>query len=145
MQKEDLIQSAESIPTCPAPSAEAFGKNGTLLAEKVSDAMLALPDLQDRIGPGNIGLMKDNHRNQAKFFHSLLVNFQPSVLVNTCAWAMGVYLQRGFNPSYWEAMLPLWLEAMRDTLPPEAFADTAPMFEWIRDHRRELLELARQQ
>lgn len=145
MQKNELLQSAHSIPPCTVESAETFGKHGSLLAEKVSGALLALPDLEERIGPDNIGLMKDNHRNQAKFFYSLLLNFQAEVLVNTCIWAMGIYLKRNFNSSYWDAMLPLWLESMTETLDPETFADVAPMFRWMRDHSHELLQLARQQ
>ena len=142
MNKAQLIESARQLrPPSPAAAADYEAKREAMAAE-LSRRMLARPDVDRLIGPGNREMLENNSRNMLRFIGSLLRNFEPVVLAETALWVFRAYRAHGFQISYWPANLDTTVEILREQLPAGAFAAVYPLFEWLIVHNPAFVELS---
>jgi len=95
---------------------------------------LAMDAVQRLIGPNNLHLMTDNHRNHARYMSALLQDFDPESLVRTVAWAVSSYRAHGFVPDYWTLQIPAWLAALEEHLDHEDRRAVEPVYRWLEEH-----------
>jgi hypothetical protein len=93
--------------------------------------MLARPDLEELIGPGNAAMMQDNHHNHSRFVESILRHPNPEVLVDTVLWVYRAYRSHGFRLTYWPAQLNAWVEVIKRELSEETFRAIYPLYNWF--------------
>lgn len=129
--KERLVATALALSPPPPEAAAAYAAKAEAMAEAVSGLLAARPDLDRLIGPGNLDMMRDNHRNHARFMASLFRAYDPEVLVETVLWVFRAYRSHGFFESYWPAQLDAWLRVMRRELSPEAFSAVRGVYDWL--------------
>ena len=135
MNKAYLLKSATSIKRATPEARAEFGGQRDHLVALLDRRMLDRPDTPDLVGgKANLDLMRDNHRNHARFVESMLAAFHPDVLVETVLWAFRTYRSRGFHVAYWAAQLDEWVEILRRELTPETFAAVYPLYEWMIIH-----------
>ena len=131
MNKADLIQSAATLqPPQPASVKEYADQRESLPAE-LSRVLRERDDINALIGPENLAMMEDNHRNHVRFMVSLFAAYSPEVLVDTVIWVFRAYRSHGFSLAYWPAQLDTWLEIMRTSLSPKAYEEIAPFYVWM--------------
>jgi hypothetical protein len=131
MTKDNLINSAQKLNQPAIKIAAEFGEQRERLAAAANQKMLARPDLEKLIGPGNQLMMEDNNRNFARFMESIFYDYKPEVLVNTVLWVFRAYRSHGFKSTHWPANLNVWIEIMRQELSPEAFGALYPFYNWL--------------
>ena len=142
MTREQLVHSARALRPPSAPAFEAYSAHQASLAEGVTAALLARPDLHRLIGEGNESMMRDNHRNHARFIASLGAGWDPDVLVDSVLWVFRAYTAHGFGPTYWSAQLNGWLDGIDRELGAEAATELAPLYEWMLLHQPAFVQLA---
>ena len=72
MTKQELIDTAKTLqPPSTDAASESAAKNDQMAA-RINVLMEARPDLTRLIGEDNLEMMRDNHRNHARFISSLL-------------------------------------------------------------------------
>lgn len=131
MNKTELISSAKKLTM---PSKEAFSEfqqKRDLLAENVTQALIGRPDLEKLIGPDNLAMMKDNHKNHARFIESIFATYSPEVLVETVLWVFRAYRSHGFLLAYWPAQLNAWVEVFKENLTTKTFNEVYPLYNWM--------------
>jgi hypothetical protein len=131
MTRQELLNEAATLRQPSEDAAAEYARHGQTLAERVSAALSSRPDLLRLVGEGNQEMMRDNHRNHARFMASLFGRYSAEVLVETVLWVFRAYRAHGFALTYWPAQLNSWLEAMREILSPETYAAVAPFYEWL--------------
>lgn len=142
MTHEQLVRTAEALPIPSASALEAYQGRQASLAEGVTAALLARPDVLRLIGEGNEQMMRDNHRNHARFIASLGAGLDPEVLVDSVLWVFRAYTAHGFGLTYWSAQLNAWLDGMDRELPPDAVAELRPLYGWMLVHQPAFVQLA---
>jgi hypothetical protein len=115
------------------------------MAEVVSARIHERSDVTPLIGSGNETMMRDNHRNHARFMGYSLPSLTPSLFLDTVHWVYRTYRARGFSPRYWEVMLPLWQEVMREKLPSDVRESITPFYQWILQNHEALVRLSDEQ
>ncbi len=143
MTQSALIASAQAIPKASDEAIAAFEQHTASIAEKVSAAVQVHPDFDKVVGPANLDLMRDNHRNQSRFFLATLIEPNAETFVNTCLWAIGVYRSRGIQPDYWHIMPKAWIQSIDETLSEKDASEIKPLFEWILKNQTTLLNNAK--
>lgn len=126
-----LLRTATLLRQPTAAAAAEFEAARDLLAEELSRQMMARPDLDRLIGPGNLAMMQDNSRNLARFMGAMFLGYEPEVLAQTALWVFRAYRSHGFATTYWPANLDTFVELTRARLAPATFAQTYPFFEWL--------------
>lgn len=126
-----LIESARTLCQPSAAAAAEFEAARDGLAEALNRRMVARPDLEKLIGPGNRPMMEDNSRNFCRFMSSVFLAYEPEVLAQTALWVFRAYRSHGFPTAYWPAHLDTFVEIVREQLAPPAFAETYPFFHWL--------------
>lgn len=135
MNKAYLLKSAGSIRRSTPEARAEYGERLDHLVALLDRRMLDRPDTPDLVGgKANIDLMRDNHRNHARFVESMLAAFHPEVLVETVLWVFRTYRSRGFHVAYWAAQLDEWVEILRRELTSETFEAIYPLYEWMIIH-----------
>ncbi len=130
MTREDLLRAARLL-RAPSPSvAEEYAAKRERLAEELNSVMASRPDVDLLVG-GNLAMMADNHRNHARFFHSLFHAWDPEVLVDTVLWAYRAYRSHGFALTYWPAQLDTWVEVLKAELSAQALSEIYPVYHWM--------------
>jgi hypothetical protein len=145
MDQEHLIRTASALTQPPAAAAAEFQESSTYLAEELSRAMLARPDVDRLIGPGNGPMMQDNSRNFCRFMNTMFHGYEPNVMVETVLWVFRAYRSHGFQSTYWAANLDTFMEIARDRLSTETFASLYPFFEWLVTHVPAFVKISDQQ
>jgi hypothetical protein len=130
MKREDLIESARTLPVPSPEAAREYGARRERLAEAINRAMGARRDL-DRLVGGHTAMMEDNHRNHARFMESLFLAWDPEVLVDTVIWVFRAYRSHGFALTYWPAQLDTWVSVLRENLSASTFASIYPVYHWM--------------
>jgi len=131
MNLTSLIETAKRLRQPSAAAAAEFETARDSLAEALNRRMVARPDLEKLIGPGNRAMMEDNSRNFCRFMGSMFLAYEPEVLAQTALWVFRAYRSHGFPTAYWPANLDTFVELARERLPPPAFAETYPFFHWL--------------
>jgi hypothetical protein len=126
-----LIETARKLRQPSAEAAAEFEAARDGLAEELNRRMVARPDLEKLIGPGNRAMMEDNSRNFCRFMGSMFLAYEPEVLVQTALWVFRAYRSHGFQTTYWPANLDTFVEIAREKLSPAVFAETYPFFHWL--------------
>lgn len=131
MTRDELIRSAAEL-QLPSPLAyREYASKGMVMAEMVSERIRVRPDMEILIGPGNLDMMLDNHRNHARFMESVFRRFDPQVLVDTVLWVFRAYRAHGFTLTYWPAQLDTWVVVMTDQMTRAAFDEIYPFYAWM--------------
>lgn len=141
MKKDTLLASAQQLKQPAQAHAHAYAEQAEALAAMVTAQLLARPDLETLIGPGNEEMMADNHRNHARFLSSVFQCYRPEVLVETVLWVYRAYRAHGFHLTYWPAQLDCWVKCMRETLPAASVAELYPFYEWLLINQAAFVEL----
>lgn len=128
MTREELIERAGRIAPPSPKTAQEFEAAAPGLAAELSRIMSGRADLRTLIGPDNIAMMEDNHRNHARFMTSLLWLYDPRILVDTVLWVFQAYRSHGFRLTYWPAQLDTWMLLLEERLSPEAYAEISPIY-----------------
>jgi len=117
-----------------AATAAEFGAKQDALAAELNRRMLARPDVDRLVGAGNRPMLENNSRNFFRFMASLLLSYEPAVLIETAAWVFRAYRAHGFQTSYWPANLDTAVGILREQLSAGAYAEVYPFFEWLIVH-----------
>jgi len=131
MTKENLLQSANSLPTVAPSVVTEYAEKQDQLVTEVNKIMLQHPNLNDLIGAGNIEVMKTNHSNHAKFVASIFEQPNPEILVDSLLWVFRTYRSHGFQPDYFQVEIEAWLNVMPQILSPETFTAVQPLYNWF--------------
>lgn len=131
MSKELLLKSAAAIQQPSEEASKEFREKVNLLIDKMNVTMLARPDVEDLVGPGNTEMMKDNHANHARFMDSVFQNYIPEVLVDTVMWVFRAYRSRNFSSTYWSAQLNTWMKIYNEELSEECQKEILPFYHWM--------------
>ena len=134
MTKQELIDSAATLGPFTPQAAQEYSEKQEQLATELNRIMEARSDLDKLIGSGNLEMMKQNHRNHALFVSSLLMSYDPRVLVETVLWVFRAYLAHGFHHTYWAAQLDTWLDVLPKHLSSQGFEQVAPLYRWLLVH-----------
>jgi len=131
VNEDYLRQTARQLVQPPAAAAEEFEAHRDGLAEEHNRRLALRPDLEKRIGAGNLAMMQDNSRNFCRFMSSMFRGYDPEVLVQTVLWVFRAYRSHGFTTLYWPAHLAGFIELARARLSPATFAALEPHFHWL--------------
>ena len=131
MTRKMLLESAELLTQPPEGAADEYSSVKEKIAAEINDIMSKRHDLESLIGPGNIEMMCDNHRNHARFMESLFRNYRADVFVETVLWVFRAYRSHGFKLTYWPAQLDLWVALMKKNISIEAFEHLYPFYKWM--------------
>ncbi|HBD95147.1 MAG: hypothetical protein A2015_06255 [Spirochaetes bacterium GWF1_31_7] len=143
MEREKLIISAQKIKLPGADALEQYRNNRDKASHKLNTRMESRPDIYELIGgENNISMMRDNHANHTRFIYSIMVEFDPSTLVDTIVWVFRAYRSRKFHPNYWAAQLNGWIEILSEMLPAESYSQIVPIYEWMQIHIPDFTELS---
>ena len=142
MQKDELIRTARSLAQPSATAASEYSRKREALAAEINGVMSKRQDLDALIGPGNLAMMEDNHRNHARFMESMFAAYDPAVLVNTVLWVFRAYRSHGFRLAYWPAQLDTWVEILRTGLSEKAFKEIYPFYNWMLINQAAFTELS---
>ena len=129
--KKDLQERAEALKQVSSGSAEEYQRKAARMAGRITEELLARPDVEELVGKNNMSMMKDNHANHARFIGSILSSHNPEVLVETVLWVFRAYRSRGFSSNYWAAQMNAWLNIIEEELSPECYAEVYPYYEWM--------------
>ena len=142
MTEYELLESAKGIPQSSPEAACAYEQRIDVMAAAVGARMLARGDIQELVGPSNIGMMLDNQRNHARFISTLLYEYEPAVLVRTMGWVLHSFRSHGFQPLYWMYQLDVWLAILHEHLPEDVLPEILPLYEWLREHVHDFIWLS---
>jgi hypothetical protein len=131
MTKAELIQTAQQLKQVGEEIASEYAKNAENMTLLMNGIMQERSDINELVGEINLGMMKDNHANHARFIASILRNHNSEVLVDTVLWVFRAYRSRGFASSYWAAQLNAWIEILKEKLSTEAYHQVLPLYEWM--------------
>lgn len=134
MNVDYLRKSAARLQQPSGEAADAFERECAAIAEKLSQSVLARPDIEELIGEGNTEMMKDNSRNMMRFMLAMFRGYEPEVLVQTVLWVFRAYRGHGFKPLYWAANLNTAVEHLHAQLGDDAFQEIEPFFSWLVTH-----------
>lgn len=134
MTKENLLVSAKKLSQPSVEIAEEFSAKKDQMVSEINQIMSARPDLEKLIGEGNLDMMRDNHRNHARFMGSMFIEYHPEVLVETVLWVFRAYRSHGFKLTYWSAQLDTWVEIFKKMLSENAYKGIYPFYNWMIIH-----------
>jgi len=144
MNRSELLTGAMALK---APSSEVtkeFEGKSARLAEELNRILGERPDVNRLVGPDNLEMMFDNHRNHARFMTSVFYAYDPKVLVDTVIWVFRAYLSHGFSLAYWPAQLDTWVELFKQELSDQAYEEIYPFYHWLIINQATFVTLARQ-
>lgn len=134
MTRDQLLDTARALPLGAPEALPDYDANRGAMVAAVDRMLLARPDLDDLIGPGNRALMQDNHRNHAEFMGALLHRCDPRVLTDSVLWVFRTYRAHGFRPAYWPVELAAWVTVGETLLAPLTRAALDPIYDWLTEH-----------
>lgn len=134
MTIDQLIKSAEKLGGYSRQSANLYEEKIPLMTARINDMMLKRGDITELIGPNNLEMMKDNHQNHAHFIASMLLKFDPNILVHTILWVFRAYRSRKFHTTYWAAQLNTWRRVIREELPENNASEILALYNWMQAH-----------
>ena len=140
MNKDQIIQSANLLKQPSSKAQEEYESKKGLLVDEVNKSLSERDDIDILIGSNGMPMMKDNHRNHARFMSNLFKDYSGEVLVDTFIWVLKAYKSHGFNETYWSAQLNSWLDALKENLEEQSFSEISPIYDWILNYQGELQE-----
>lgn len=131
MDRNELINSAAKLSPLTDNAATEYKEKCETLIGLINQKMLSRPDLDSLVGVNNKQMMKDNHANHARFMSSIMVNYDPNVMVDTVLWVFNAYQNHGFHSQYWSAQLNTWLEIYKEELSENTYKEVFPFYNWM--------------
>jgi hypothetical protein len=144
MTTHDLEKSAVLLRQPSPETAAEYAEKRDRLAARINEIMAARLDTAELVGADNLEMMRDNHRNHARFMETVFHAYSPGVLVRTVLWVYRAYRAHGFSLAYWPAQLDTWVEILRAELSPPAFAEIYPFYQWMLVNQPAFVELSDQ-
>lgn len=111
------------------------------IVESVNACMRERDDLAVLIGPNNLEIMYENHRNHAAFMTSVLHFGNYGLLAQTLPWVYRTYYNRGFSHAYFATVLPVWMGVIREFM-GEGSAGIQSVYKWLLDRHEETVKLS---
>lgn len=142
MTREELVEQAVQLPRPTKQAADEYAEKSEALAGELNRIMSAREDLEALIGPHNLAMMQDNHRNHARFMSLLLAAYRPEVLVDTVLWVFRAYRAHGFRLTYWPAQLDTWISLLQRELSKPAFDSVYPLYHFMLVHPADFARLS---
>jgi hypothetical protein len=131
MDRNDLILTAQKLTQVNEDHASEFSSKIEHLVDIMNQKMAARADILDLVGANNLGLMKDNHANHARFLESIFCQYSPETLVDTVLWVFRAYRSRNFASTYWAAQLNAWIEIYKKELSTDCYNAVYPYYNWM--------------
>ncbi len=139
---EDLRMEAELLPPVSQGAARSYRDHRDSLILQVDRRMAAREDLYRLIGTGRLETMRDNHRNHARFMHTVFSMGNHALLVRIVPWVYRAYQAHGFSPDYFPVVLGSWMDAVEETLPENHAGEVNAIYEWMRSRHQEFLAVS---
>lgn len=136
----DLALESQALPPIPSAACLAFHQMLGTLTDAVNSDLEGRKDLHGLIGPSNLELMRDNHRNHAAFMDNVFFLSNYKLLARVVPWVYRVYTARGFSLDYFPVELQAWMEAIRDRIPPLAARPILEVYSWMIQHHEAFAE-----
>ena len=144
MTTEELIVEAAKLPNPTNKAAAEYASRSEAFAAELNRIMCTREDLDALIGVNNQEMMKDNHRNHARFMSSLCARYHPETLVQTVLWVFRAYRAHGFHLTYWPAQLDSWIGLLQRELSKPAFDSIYPLYHFMLIHQPDFVRLSEQ-
>lgn len=113
------------------------------LLEQVNSQLEANPKIRALIGNNPIELMRDNHRNHAKFMATVFHLNSHELLVRTIPWVYRAYHARGFAFDYFPVELVAWQIAIYECIASaDQKAEILAVYNWLVQHHEDMIKLA---
>jgi hypothetical protein len=142
MTCRELLESAMKLPEITPEAAAAYASLSEAMAATVSARMLAHGDIQSLVGPNNLGMMLESHRDHARFIAALLSEFDPRVLIRTVPWVLDTYRAHGFQPRYWAVQVEAWIAVLKDHLSEGYLDQIMPLYRWLNEHIHDFIDMS---
>ena len=142
MTIEQLVADAKSLAQPTERACKEYSVKQNELAGMLVRDLFNTEGFYDLVGTKNTEMLRDNIHNQFKFMESVYLKYEPSVFVNTIAWAFNVYLNHGFEERFWDFLFPAVLDLYRNNLSPESHSQLAPFYQWMQAHKDDFIAIA---
>ncbi len=129
--KDTLLTTARKLDPPAETAIREFEDKWEQIAAAGTRQLMARPDLEKLVGPGNEQMAEDNNRNFPRFMVSLFSDYQPSVFVETVLWVFRAYRSHGFQTTYWAANLNIWVDLLQKELSANAWKQIHPFYNWL--------------
>ncbi len=143
MSIEELFKAAEQLSAPKVTSGIVLKEQAEIMASLLTARLLKRDDLEGLIGPGNEGVMENNHLNHFKYISTLAALYDPKSFVETVLWVVRTYIGRGFTPKYWKVMLPEAKSVILEHLAKEDSVQVQTIYSWLEDHIDDFLQVSR--
>jgi MerR family transcriptional regulator, light-induced transcriptional regulator len=140
---DELISSCLQLPKVSKEAAEAYVLASERLLEQVNEQMEDDPRIRELIGHNSFELMRENHRNHAKFMAAVFSLNSFDLMVKTVPWVYRAYHARGFQYDYFPAELIAWQIAMHQCFDqPEYKDEILAIYRWLVQYHDEMIKLS---
>jgi len=129
--KDALLTNAQKLEPPAETAIREFETKWEQIAAAGTRQLMARPDIEKLVGPGNEQMAEDNNRNFPRFMLSLFSDYQPAVFVETVLWVFRAYRSHGFQTTYWAANLNIWMDLLQKELSPDAWQQIHPFYNWL--------------
>lgn len=127
----------------PRSSAEAYGDSMATMVVAVDHAMMQHPRISEFLGGCPINVMRKNHKNHARFMHTVFTLNSPQMLGNALPWVYRSYSARGFSHDYFPAELSAWQETVKEHLDVDSARHILDIYRAMQSHHDRIIELSR--
>jgi MerR family transcriptional regulator, light-induced transcriptional regulator len=139
----ELISSCLNLPKVTKDAADAYVEASEQLLQRVNEQMEDNPRIREMIGGNPIDMMRDNHRNHARFMAAVFSFNSLELMVKTVPWVYRAYHARGFQYDYFPAELIAWQIAIHDVIaPPEQRDGILAIYRWLVQHHDQMIRLS---
>ena len=129
--KEKLLETARNLNQPSDEAASEFSAKLNKLAEEGNLIIAGREDLDRLVGEGNRSMAEDNNRNFARFMESMFLNYNPEIFTETVLWVFRAYRSHGFQTTYWDANLDIWVEMLKKEVTPDTYRALYPFYNWL--------------
>lgn len=138
----DLQKELEKLFPVPFEAAAEYERRHELLIGEVDRLMSERRDIGELLGNNSLEVMKENHRNHARFMSNVFTLNQFQVFLNTVPWVYRTYRARGFSFAYFPAAFQAWLTALEKYLEPHLARPLGDLYRWLLDRHERLIQLS---
>jgi MerR family transcriptional regulator, light-induced transcriptional regulator len=137
-----IIEEARTLPRIPVEAATGYDSNKELMIEQVNRELAALPAIHMLIGHNPLPMMREHHRNHARFMLTVFSLNQYELLARTVPWVYRTYHAHGFSYDYFRVQLEAWERAISRHLDGPAAQAVLGVYDWVLSRHRGMIELA---
>ncbi len=122
--------------------ARAYREAGPRLVAFVNSRIAGHPDVSRWLGPNDMRLLEDNHRNHHALMSTVFVFSQHSLLFETVPWVYRAYHARKLEWAYFPEAFRAWMDGVQEELPASAASSIRAVYEWLLDSHESFIEMA---